>query len=623
MKASLLASFFSDDPEEALRALPALAAEAGEGDRSHGAVTSIETLYSVAGQDRLRAERRGIFSEVIFGPALEDRCACGTTTGEASRGVTCPRCGVLCDRASLRDERWGRVDVVNLVHPSVLMHIADALGVYYEYLRDVALGKKALRPVKAPETEVEASAPETGAHKKKPQGAKARNAKVRKKKEAPTPRWTAVSADDTQDDDLIGPGGIAEALRRSAPEHRLLPLCTLTKVPIPPAGERPFAPLSEPTQVDPWIGPLNEAWVALVERANRERRLVELAAPPIILRNESVLAQQAFETVLQLTRRSSSRLVPPLVRPPEKLEEAEALAIAFVGPDRLIVQRRDRVSILDLSGKELVALPPAGTSLRGVAACRYAVFEGFFSATHPMLAQDDTGFGPDFVHVDEDGCTIMARILGEISVVDCQTGTYLDRLPQDVRLRFATNDQPEDLFLSGEDGQPLRRLRAGGDRPRAIAYAPGMALAWVGEEGNGTEIVDLDKGLPHALPSEPHGEDTPRWDLLPPAPKGKGAEKDDKEEEDEENDEDDDEELYSASAVAFCDGAWHLLWSNSILCDHRMRRPVRLRPPPGAAAFDPTGRTLALVALGTVVLADVARREVIRRFPLPASPGSA
>ena len=583
MKESLLATFFSTDPNEALRALPALAGEAGEHDRSHGAVTSFETLYSVRGEERLRAARNGIFSEVIFGPAEDDRCACGATRGEASRGLTCGRCGVLCDRASLRDERWGHVEVAGVVHPSVLSHLFEALGLVVEDLRDVVSGKKALRLQGGGEAGEE-------------------------------PGWVAAALDEDDGEELTGPDGLAEAVRRARPDHPLLPLCALTKVPVPPPGDRPLAPLAAPTQVDPWIGPLNEAWVTLVERAGRERRLIELDAPSLILREERRRVQEAFEVVVRQTQQAAGRLVPPLVRPPDDLEDAAVLCLAFAGPDRLIVQRRDEVSILDLSGHRLFRLPPAGTALRGVAAGRYAVFEGFFHKTHPVLAGTDSGFGPDLVQLDEDGTLRMARILGEISVIDCRTGAYLERPPPGLCLRFVTNDQPEDLFLTTAGGEPIRRLRFGGDRPSALAYAPGLDLAWVGEEGDSTEIIDLDGGHPHAYPAEPGRDDCPQWSLLAAAAgEGEGGE-----EGDEEDDDEDEYDQFSAKAVVFRDGAWHLLWSSGILCDHRARGAVRLDPLPEAAAFAPDGRTLAVIVRGTVVLADVVRREVIGRFPLPA-----
>ncbi|MCY0986605.1 hypothetical protein OV203_05710 [Nannocystis sp. ILAH1] len=582
MKEQRLAAFFSADPEDAMRALLTLTGQANEGARSQGAVTSTETFYPVAREERMRAAQRGIFSEVIFGPVLDDRCACGATEGQTSRGVTCPRCGVLCDRSRLRDERWGHLEVANVVHPSVYWHLAGPLGIYVEDLRHVVGGKKALRPVDARE--------------RSGRGVDVPEQKI---------RWQVVLADDLDDGDLIGPCGLAEALRRSDPEHPLLPLCTIAKVPVPPPGDRPLAPIDAPTQVTPWIGPLNETWLNLVERATRERRLLELDAPPPILRDESIQVQLAFEAVVRQTRRSYERLVPPLVRVPDGLADSEARSIAFVGSERLIVQLRDRVSILDRAGNGLSVLPPAGTRLRGVVSGRFAVFEGFFGATHPTLTSTDSGFGDDLVHVDNEGVTRIAPILGEISVIDCETGVYLDRPPPGVALRFVTNDEPEDLFLTTADGQQIRRLRAGGDRPTAIAYAPGMALAWVGEEGSGTEIIELARGIPHACPSEPPDGDIPRWDILS-SDAGRAGEEDHGE---------DDE--FSANAVAFCDGAWHLLWSRSVLCDHRAGDAVRLHPPPEAAAFDPTGRTLALLVQGTIVLADVGRREVVGRFGLP------
>lgn len=536
MEEDVLWGFFSGDEARIVAAMRAI------DQRSSGAVTSIDTLVPNTGDDGLRPARNGIFCQKIFGPVLDHRCACGTLHGQEHAGETCDRCGVLCDRSSLRAERWGHVEVLGVVHPLVYERLTEngvgaALGIDHDDLRAIAFGEKPLA-------------------------------------------------------DLIGPSALAEALRRTAPDHPLLPLCAITKVPIPPPDRRPFAPREGPTQVDPWIGRTNEVWIALVERAYRQRRLAELGAPDIIMRHEDVATQSAYVAAMDATRRDARRLLPPLAFVPERLEERDARALAFVSGDRLIVQRRDAVSLVDLASGEHVKLPPCGARLRGVVGGRYAVFDGIFTAAHPMMDVAGCGFGDEVFDGEGEGRWFRAGDFLEVSIVDCDTGTYLTRPPPEVHLRFFRNDEPEDLFLEDEDQAGRRRIASGGDRPEVFAYAPGMRHGWVGSAGvDESMIVDTDKGRPHAYVACLY-DDVPELRLL-----------DETQEES--------EDAVSAVAVAFSEGAWHVLGHDGILRDHRGREAVRLVPMPELAAFDPTGRILAVMIGERIVRVDVARRAVI------------
>jgi hypothetical protein len=340
-------------------------------------------------------------------------------------------------------------------------------------------------------------------------------------------------------------------------------------VPIPPPRLRPLAARESATQVDPWIGPLNEAWLTLIDCASRERRLLELDAPALILKNESLRVQKAFQAVYAQTRRSLLPLLPPLASVPERLRAQAPIAMAFAGPERLAVQHADRVELIGLRESSRRALPPAGVRLLGVLDGRQALFEGYFDATHPMLVGTEAGLGPDVVWLDAQDVLQCSPRWGEVSVLDCETGAYLAHAPDSLaRRRFLAKDQPEDLFLADAEGDVVRRLRCGGDRPQALAHAPGLTHAWVGEAGCSTELIELERGIAHAHPVEPDADEVPRWHLLSQEDVAAIADAEDDDPEDDDYRDDDDQDEYGASAVAFHADRWLLLWSSGVLCDH-------------------------------------------------------
>jgi hypothetical protein len=140
----ILAGFFTDDINAVLAAIAAMESGSAEG-RTFGAVTTTGTFWRAKGSDRFLFERRGLFSEVTFGPARDFICACGAVAGAEREGTICERCGVLCGPSSLRAERYGHVEVQQVVHPAAIPAIITALGWYGVDLGRVALGELYLR----------------------------------------------------------------------------------------------------------------------------------------------------------------------------------------------------------------------------------------------------------------------------------------------------------------------------------------------------------------------------------------------------------------------------------------------------------------------------------------------
>jgi hypothetical protein len=438
------------------------------------------------------------------------------------------------------DGGFGHIETAPVIHPAAFRALAEVLELGHlelETIEDIACAKKALR-------------------------------------------GDEVIRDllKVEDGDISGPRALAALVRHKQPDHPLLPLFELTRIPVPPVAARPMRTHDLPEAIDPWIGPLNEAWLELVHRANRDRQLLELEAPPIIRIHEAGMVQQALNEVYKRQRTLE------LVRPMQNGTEEGALAIAFAGPERLVVQYGDKTRVVDLDGRDLHVAPPAGCELRGVARGRYAVFHGFRGNTHPYLS-DAEGLWPE--GMSEDGT--MLRIVGELSVLDVESGAFLATLPDGVPSTFAENGEPEELFLGG------RAIRVGGDRPRALAYTHDLRFLWVGDEMS--EILERATGLPIVLPAYPdevgQALDLETGEIV-----------------------DDFEETSDGfgAAIAFLDGRWYCVWSHGVLADHLGTAPLALTPTPIGAAFDPSGTRLALLTESEVVILDHRARTVIARF---------
>ncbi|NOU27472.1 MAG: hypothetical protein HOO96_06135 [Polyangiaceae bacterium] len=396
-------------------------------------------------------------------------------------------------------------------------------------------------------------------------------------------------ARDFEDDDLVGAAGIAEALRRERPDSPLLRLCSLTKVPVPPLAARPTVRLPLPEAIDDWIGPVNEAYLVLIERAARALRIVELDAPAIIVWSELGLLQHAFAEACRRVRRADARLVPAL-RAPASTEEG-VLELAFAGAERLVVQRTDAILVVDTAGRELARHPPSGCTLRGVFDDRYAVFQGFESEAQPYSRGDDTEqiWAPEFLDRGTQ------NLVGAISVIDLETGTYLEQLPPSVPHTFVENDEPEDLFI-GE-----RRLFVGGDRPGATAYRAGLRFAKV--SGESSEIIDMRTGLTVLVPPTVYPDEVKEaLDLA----SGEVVEHDW-----------DDQGGGWGEAIGFADGRWFLVSDYGILHDHGGAEQLALVPVPRTVAFDGACQRLAVAHGGDdIVIVDRAARTVVARITL-------
>ncbi|MDC3955222.1 hypothetical protein KEG38_15260 [Polyangium jinanense] len=433
--------------------------------RSHGRVTSIELMRRWSGSGR-RPARDGIFCQRIFGPVSSFRCACGALCGEEHAGGSCKECGVLCSTSALRECRYGHVLVAGVVHPAVVPIVADALGLSADQVRAIArceawFDGDTVRP--------------------------------------------AEEMDTHENADATGPAALEAALIRKGADPALVAVAVTRAIPLPPPGMRPFFGDLGPAMVDPWIGPLNEAWRSLVLAAQSQLKLVELSPPPIVLMNQQHTVQELFEVVVQATVSPPAATRPwpepePISSPvllmgaPSRLPEdvgTEVVGLFFVDDERLFVQRPHGSWLVTTGGDVLAHVPSCGRIATSIHGSRLRMAEWIRNEW-------------DWFEQDEYWDAKSGR--ASVAVLDLDTKEYLDTYPADMPLRLLEHAEPEDLVVGhvAEDvSQPARPrpapLRWGWDRPAVLATTRDGRYAWVGEEDD-TAVLDLDTGIPQLDP---------------------------------------------------------------------------------------------------------------------------
>jgi hypothetical protein len=545
--ASVLDGFFSDDVERVVEANRALhAATGGDADKSWGRV---EQGVALSSGGRV-VERKGILSEVIFGPRKVLACACGALTGEAHRNEACTRCGVLCADPSLREWRFGHVETPPLIHPLFIPEIARTLGLSVGDVQRVLDADMNFEGVNVVDGVLET----TGSR--------------------------AIAAR------LHGP--LAEA-------------AVVTRVPVPPPGDRPLIENLTPTQVTPWIGPVNEAWIAFVNRTSRLTRLEELEAPVIITANEVRTAQAALAQVVAFTQRAPSihervgwmssspdpetsaelltlGVVPPIVARPrpqdldsDELTHGEVHAV-FVDDSSFLVQHGLVVQHVTLDGRVVSSFPSPLRRLRSVHGSR-VFFERW--QTHPYF----------WVLPNDVEAHVASGSMSDVAIYDMAKAAWLSQWPDDIAAVTAEEGEPEDLgLIDRRSGSSLHASPWGGsDRPMMMAWTADARFAWMGSDDDGG-VLEAATGIPQIEPNVERADAT----------------------------DNDDDPLEGGCALGLTDDLmWRFVHADGTLSDGRdvIARLGRA----DAYAFAPGCKHVVRINSGYVDVLD-ARGELTRRF---------
>ncbi|MDD5166121.1 MAG: DNA-directed RNA polymerase subunit beta' [Candidatus Omnitrophica bacterium] len=274
---------------------------------SKGEVKKAETIN----YRTLKPEKDGLFCEKIFGPVRDWECNCGKYKGIKFKGITCDRCGVTVDRSSVRRERMGHIELAAAVthiwffkavpsRMSALLNIGlrdlEKIIYYEEYVvvdpGNTPLKKKELLS----EENYQEALNKYGQNFKAKIGAEAirdllkeldldshcrkLRRDLEKSKEALGNRKTLKTL------------RIVEDFKKSGnrPEWMILEI-----LPVIPPDLRPLVPLDGGRFA---TSDLNDLYRRVINRNNRLRKLMELSAPEIIIRNEKRMLQEAVDALL-------------------------------------------------------------------------------------------------------------------------------------------------------------------------------------------------------------------------------------------------------------------------------------------------------------------------------------
>ncbi|MFI3298233.1 MAG: DNA-directed RNA polymerase subunit beta' [Rikenellaceae bacterium] len=297
--------------------------------RSSGEVLKPETIN----YRTYKPERDGLFCERIFGPVKDFECHCGKYKRIRYKGIVCDRCGVEVTEKKVRRERSGHISlVVPVAHIWYFRSLPNKIGyllgiptkkldmvIYYErYVvvqKGVAEGvsdlelldEKAYHDIldtlpKNNQT-LEDSHPDKFIAK---MGAEAL-VMLMQKLELDELSYTLRHKADTETSqqrkaEALKRLNVVEAFRSSReinkPEWMILNV-----VPVIPPELRPLVPLDGGRFA---TSDLNDLYRRVIIRNNRLKRLIEIKAPDVILRNEKRMLQEAVDSLLDNSRKSNA-----------------------------------------------------------------------------------------------------------------------------------------------------------------------------------------------------------------------------------------------------------------------------------------------------------------------------
>jgi len=264
-----------------------------------------------------KPERDGLFCAKIFGPVKDYECLCGRYKRMKHRGVVCEKCGVEVIQSKVRRERMGHITLATPVAhiwflKSLPSRIGNVMDLTLKELEKVLYFESwiVLNPRETPLRKKQLLSEEELIDFREQYGAEAFEVgigaeAIRKllteidlvelDKELRDELKVAVS--DTKRKKLVKRLKVVEALRKSSnkPEWMIL-----TVLPVIPPDLRPLVPLDGGRFA---TSDLNDLYRRVINRNNRLKRLQELNAPEIIIRNEKRMLQEAVDVLFDNGRR--------------------------------------------------------------------------------------------------------------------------------------------------------------------------------------------------------------------------------------------------------------------------------------------------------------------------------
>ncbi len=281
---------------------------------SYGEVTKPETINYRS----FKPERDGLFCEKIFGPVRNWECNCGKYKRIRYRGVVCDRCGVEVTHSKVRRERMGHIELaVPVVHIWFLKgtpsHVCYLLGmpntvmeriVYYESYVVIDPGDTDLRRGALLTEDEYIELEDQGKQFVAKMGGEAilEILATLDLEELSIDLRSKINLESSEQrkQDHLKRLRVVEAFLRSGnrPEDMVLRV-----LPVLPPDLRPLVPLEGGRFA---TSDLNDLYRRVINRNNRLKKLIEIQAPDVILRNEMRMLQEAVDTLFDNGRRTFS-----------------------------------------------------------------------------------------------------------------------------------------------------------------------------------------------------------------------------------------------------------------------------------------------------------------------------
>jgi len=311
----------------------------------------------------LKPEKDGLFCERIFGPTKDFECNCGKYRKIKHKGITCDRCGVEVTHSKVRRERMGHIELAAPVsHIWFFKSVPSRMGalldmtmrdlervLYYEAFVVTDPGSTPLkvheilteeRYQDAVKTYGKSFSAKMGAeavhdlleHLDLSHVARQLHKELQKQKVEQTQKRIARNL------------RIVEAFRKSQNKAEWM---VLRAIPVIPPDLRPLVPLDGGRFA---TSDLNDLYRRVINRNNRLKKLIELKAPEIIIRNEKRMLQEAVDALFD-NGRHGRPVLGPMNRP------LKSLADMLKGK-----QGRFRQNLLgkrvDYSGRSVIVIGP-------------------------------------------------------------------------------------------------------------------------------------------------------------------------------------------------------------------------------------------------------------------------
>ncbi len=297
-------------------------------EKSHGEVTKPETINYRS----FKPEKDGLFCEKIFGPVRDWECHCGKYKRIRYKGIVCDRCGVEVTMKSVRRERMGHISLaVPVVHiwywRSLPSKIGYLLGmsikelekiIYYESYVVIRPGKSGLAhkdliseedylELTARLAEEEVDLPEEKRFYANIGGQAILELLKQIDIEQLSQELRLQARNETsvqRKAEALKRLKVVEAFRRANRERENRPeWMVMSVIPVVPPELRPLVPLEGGRFA---TSDLNDLYRRVIIRNNRLKKLLEIKAPEVILRNEKRMLQEAVDSLFDNGRKSAA-----------------------------------------------------------------------------------------------------------------------------------------------------------------------------------------------------------------------------------------------------------------------------------------------------------------------------